>query len=439
MSETWIRGGTVFGVGGLKKADLVVTEVGAHTPNEGVNPPATAAVIDARGLYVGPAFVDLHTHSRIPGKDGSESPESLSRAAIKGGYGSVVAMANTDPPVDHVAILEQTKKRFDGLPIQVIQGASVTIGRQGERLVDMVALKEHGAVFFSDDGDVIASARVMRRALEYSRDLNVLVAEHAQDSELALGGVMNEGEISYLLGVQGIGEDAESIVVARDLELNRKIRGNLHLMHLSALGSLDLLQYAKASGIPFSSEVTPHHLLISDSELATFDPNYKVNPPLRSKDTRMALRSALREGLIDAVATDHAPHAKHLKERSIKEAPFGLIGLQSAFAATFTAMMQDVSFGEEEEDSIDTVISLIFRTMSIRPREILQKVTQSEMLPNSYVVLDPTLEVSQRESDIASLSKNSPYIDRKMHGQVVSLVLGGKVVLENCELQGEGA
>ncbi len=438
MSETWIRGGKVYGAKGFIQSDLVVGDIGAYVPDQGAQPPASAAVIDARGLYVGPAFFDLHTHSRTPGKDGSESPESLFRSAVTGGFGGVVAMANTDPPIDHVAILEETKKRFERLPIQFIQGASVTIGRQGERLVDMVALKEHGAVFFSDDGDVIASARVMKRALEYSRALNVLVAEHAQDAELAFGGVMNEGETSYLLGVQGVGEVAESIVVARDLELNRVVRGNLHLMHLSTLGSLGLLRYAKDNGISFSSEVTPHHLLISDSELATFDTSYKVNPPLRSKDTCRALRSALREGLIDAVATDHAPHAKHLKERSIKEAPFGLIGLQSAFAATFTAMMQEANPDVDEDIAIETALSTVLQSMSIRPREILAKVTQGELLPNSFVVLNPNIEVSQRESDVESLSKNSPYLDRKLRGQVVSLIVGGKVVLQDCEIKGEG-
>ncbi len=438
MSETWIRGGKVLLGERFEKRDLVVTDTSVYSPDKGAEPSSSADVIDASGRYVGPAFVDLHTHSRTPGKDGSETPESLAHAAVMGGYCSVVAMANTDPPIDNVTVWEQTKKRFEQLPVEVIQAASVTLGRKGERLVDMVSLKENGAVFFSDDGDVISSARVMKRALEYSKELNVLVAEHAQDAELAFGAVMNEGEISHLLGVQGVGEEAETIVVARDLELNRVVGGNLHLMHLSAAGSLDLLRYARSKGISFSSEVTPHHLLISDDELATFDTNYKVNPPLRSTKTRNRLKEALREGLFDVVATDHAPHAKHLKEQSIKEAPFGIIGLQSAFTATFTALMEDIDLDGEKESYRERALASIFQMMAIHPRKILSRFTSAETISNSYVVVDPGPETSQKESDLVSLSKNSPYIGRNLSGQVASLIIKGKVLLKDGELYKEG-
>jgi dihydroorotase len=442
LPEVWIRGGKLFDGEGFKESDLAVSQDRIRKVGDQETPPLGARVIDAGGRYVGPAFVDLHTHSRTPGKDGSETADTLVRAAALGGYCFMVAMANTDPVVDSVDLYKDLTRAFARYSVEVLQAASVTKRREGNELVDMVSLHEAGAVFFSDDGDVISDARLMKRALEYSRRLGVIVAEHAQDERLSYGGVMNEGEISSELGVSGIPEDAESVVVARDLELNRVVKGNLHLMHLSSLGSIELLRHARSAGIPFSSEVTPHHLLLNDSELRGFDTNYKVNPPLRSEQTRRALLRAFSADLFDVVGTDHAPHARHLKERSIREAPFGLIGLQSAFSATISALVDseegDMVNTEVDTSFIEESLALIFRKMAVAPRRILESVAGVKAKVPAYVVVDPSSKSSLQESDLVSMSKNSPYIGRELRGSVVSLVIGENVLVDEGRLVEEG-
>ncbi len=319
-----IRGGRIAEIAGPGEADL-----------------ADAEELDAEGLHAFPAFFDPHVHLRTPGQEHKEDIETGTRAAAAGGYCGIIAMANTVPPVDtaaDVAALREAARAQASVPVGFT--ATVTVGMKGEELTEMVALREAGAIAFTDDGLPIANARIMRRALQYQHLCGGTIALHEQDPELSAGGVMHEGPISAALGLGGWPSVAESTMIARDCALAAYEEARIHVQHLSAAESVDVVRAAKAAGVKISAEASPHHLCLTDEEVRSLDPRrFKMNPPLREERDRQALIEALRDGTIECIATDHAPHHLDEKEVPFEAAAFGVTGLETAFAALHTELV----------------------------------------------------------------------------------------------------
>jgi dihydroorotase len=302
--------------------------------------PEGAEVVEAEGLHVFPAFVDPHVHLRTPGREDEEDIDSGTRAAAAGGFCAILAQPNTEPVVDSAPVLRSLRERARGgarIPTGFM--AAITVGQHGERLTEMAELADAGAAGFTDDGLPVRSAGVMRQALQYQKLAGRVLALHEEDPSLSGDGVMHEGEISALLGVAGIPSVSESSMVARDCGLASYEEGRIHVQHVSARETVDVLERAKAAGCQVSCEATPHHLLLTDDAVRTLDTNMKMNPPLRSDADRRALVEALRSGAIDCIATDHAPHAREEKEQPFELAPMGVTGLETAFAALHTGLV----------------------------------------------------------------------------------------------------
>jgi dihydroorotase len=340
-----LRGATVLDpVAGIDSARDVVIRDGliAELAAPGSAAIDGAEVVEAEGLHAFPGFFDPHVHLRTPGHEHKEDIETGARAAAAGGYCGILAMANTDPPVSTAADVEALRegaRRDASVPVGFL--ATVTRGMQGEELTEMAELREAGALGFSDDGLPIASARIMRRALQYQRLCGGTIALHEEDSELSGEGVMNEGPVSAALGLAGIPSVSESTMIARDAALAAYEGGRIHVQHLSAIESVEAVRAAKAAGVQISAEATPHHLCLTDEEVRSLDPRrFKMNPPLRAEADRQALIEALRDGTIECIATDHAPHTMEEKEVPFEQAAMGVTGLETAFAALHTDLVQ---------------------------------------------------------------------------------------------------
>ncbi|SDE67670.1 dihydroorotase [Auraticoccus monumenti] len=369
--------------------------------------PADVTTLDADGLMALPGLVDLHTHLREPGREDAETVRSGTLAAARGGYTAVLAMANTNPVTDtaeaaeHVAALG----RRDG-SAQVVPVGAVTKGLAGEQLAELGLMHRSAAEVrvFSDDGHCVHDSRLMRRALEYVRAFDGVIAQHAQDPRLAgPDACCHEGEVSGRLGLGGWPAVAESTIVARDVQLARLTRSRLHVCHVSTAESVEVLRWAKAQGVAVTAEVTPHHLLLTTDAVLGYDPTYKVNPPLRPDEHVQALRQALADGTIDAVGTDHAPHARHDKEHAFADAAFGMVGLESALGVVVEAMVQTGLLGWGD---------LVAR-MSSTPARIAGLADQGRPLavgePANVVLVDPTRRSTVDAADTLSLSRNNPY------------------------------
>ena len=361
MSGVLLAGGGVLTPRGKVRADVLieggrVAAVGSllEGPDGGR---AGRQVIDVSGLVVGPGFVDLHAHLREPGQEWKEDIASGSRAAAAGGFTAVVAMPNTDPPTDsgHLARYISDRGRQVGL-VDVIPAGCITMGMEGLRLSHLDDLFAAGVRVFTDDGVTVADTGLLRRAMEYLQARGGVIAQHAEDPGLGRGGHMHEGRVSSLLGMGGIPALAETVIVARDLAVAELTGAAYHVQHISCAGTLDLIDAARSRGVDVTAEVTPHHLWFSDQQVLLMDPVAKMYPPLRTPADIEALRDGLREGVIDAVATDHAPHAAHEKDVPFEEAPNGVTGLETAFAAVRTALDPDPG--------------LLFERMSVAPATI---------------------------------------------------------------------
>lgn len=337
MTRIVVKGARVVDPAGGRDevADLLI-EDGRIAAPEGSTSGAT--VVDANGLVVTPGLVDLHSHLREPGREDKETIETGCRAAAVGGYTAVSAMANTDPVADNAAVVHEVRDLAERAGMcDVFPVGAITRGLAGEEMAELGEMIQAGVRMFSDDGRCVPSTRVLRNALTYARAFDgAVIAEHCEDASLAEGGQMHEGYHSYTLGLAGQPREAEEIVVARDLALARLTGGRLHLCHLSSAGSVSLVRRAKAEGLRVTAEVTPHHLVFTDEDLRTYDSNFKVNPPLRTAEDRDALIEGLADGTVDAVATDHAPHAVEEKETEFDQASFGTTGLETALAAVLT-------------------------------------------------------------------------------------------------------
>jgi dihydroorotase len=387
-----------------------------------------AEVLDCGGLVVAPGLVDLHAHLREPGREDKEIVETGARAAAVGGFTAVCAMPNTEPVADHAAIVLEVVALAEKAGLcDVYPAGAITKGLEGESLVEMGELAEAGVRLFTDDHRCVQSARVMRMALEYARAFDVVVCEHAQDEALSEGWQMHEGQYSALLGLTGAPSEAEEVIVARDLLLARLTGGRLHLTHLSAGGSVDAVRRAKEQGTRISADVTPHHLALADEDLVTYDTNLKINPPLRSAEDRNALRAGLVNGALDAVATDHAPHAVEDKEQEFDQAPPGTTGLETALAVVLSELVEPGY----------VPLSRAMEAMSKAPASILGLDEHggpvSPGRPANLVVFDPAEEWVVGERPFASRGRNSAFLGRKVRGRVVHTLLRGEFTVREGE------
>jgi len=379
-----------------------------------------AKVIDCDGLVIAPGLVDMHAHLREPGFEHKETIETGSRAAAAGGYTAVCAMPNTDPVADNAAVVAEVRNLADKAGLcDVLPAGAITRGLAGEALTDIAEMAEAGVRLFTDDHNCVQSSRVMRLALEYARAFEVVICEHAQDAALSEGWQMHEGYYSSLLGLTGVPAEAESVVVARDLALARLTGGRLHLTHVSAGESVRLIADARRRGIRVSADATPHHLALLDEDLIGYDTSLKVNPPLRGSEDRDALRAGLAASTLDAVATDHAPHAPEEKEQEFDRAPPGTIGLETALAVVLSELV--------EQGVIDLPAAV--ERLSCAPARILGLEDHGGPLtagrPANLVVFDPTARWKVGERPFHSMARNSAFLGRDVRGLVVHTLLRG--------------
>ena len=378
-----------------------------------------AEVIEAEGLYAVPAFFDPHVHLRTPGREDKEDIETGTRAAAAGGYCGVLAMANTEPPVDTPAGIESLRERAGDdacLPTGFL--ATLTRGMRGDELSDMAEIADAGAVGFSDDGLPIRSARVMRRALQYQALADAQIALHEEDPELSGAGVMHEGEVSAMLGMEGIPSVSESTMIARDTALAAYESARIHVQHVSARESVEVVAAAKAAGVAITCEATPHHLTLTDEEVRSLDARFKMNPPLRSDDDRRALIEAVRSGLIDCIATDHAPHAPEEKEVPFEQAAMGVTGLETAFAAIHTDLVLPGVL------DLATVVDRMSSGAAAFGFELPGLAPGAEA---NVALLDLAAEWEPGADGWESRSANSCFAGRKLTGRPLMTVVAGQV------------
>lgn len=402
------------------KADLliqngIIQKIGAELEAKGVE------ALEASGLHLFPGLIDLHTHFREPGYEAKETILTGAQSAIKGGYVASVSMPNTLPPCDQQSVVENIYRKAQDVPYHVFPAGTISKGRLGKELSEMADLKKAGAVGVTDDGDWVADALLMRRAMEYASMLGLLVMSHCEDKRLSAEGVMNEGLSSTRLGLRGIPAASEEVAVARDLELARYTGARLHLCHLSTARSVELVRRAKAEGLAVTAEVTPHNLALTDEEIEGYNTNCKMYPPLRTAEDVAALRKALREGVVDCVATDHAPHTQEEKMRQFDEAPFGTIGLETSLGVVLTELYHKEKWK----------LSEIVRAMALRPAEIIGISDRfgkiSEGLPANLTLVDVNREWTVLPEELRSKSRNSCFMKKTLRGRVSATICAGKL------------
>ncbi|MCX6444416.1 MAG: dihydroorotase [Actinobacteria bacterium] len=427
MSQTYlIKDGTL--ANGLQAdvliSDGVVSQIGNNLQSQ------SAEIISAKNSIVLPGLVDLHTHLREPGKEDSETVLSGSKAAAKGGFVAVSAMANTSPVADTAGVVEQVFRlgKSAGL-VDVFPIGAVTKGLAGESLADIGAManSEANVRVFSDDGHCVSDPLIMRRALEYVKQFGGVIAQHAQDPRLTQGSQMNEGYVSSQLGLKGWPAIAEEAIIARDILLADHVQSRLHICHVTTAGGVEIIRWAKTRGMKVTAEVTPHHLILTDELARTFDPVYKVNPPLRSEKDVMALREALADGTIDIVATDHAPHPQESKECEWQEAAFGMLGLETALSIVNQTMVVSGLL------SWDGVVE----RMSTAPARIGGYVQHGLGIevgsPAHLTVINPTAPHRVDRDRVASRSRNTPFHGMELLGVVTATLFNG-VLTHKAEL-----
>ncbi|HLG67979.1 MAG TPA: dihydroorotase [Acidimicrobiales bacterium] len=446
-----IRGGTVVDPRGVRRADVVVSGRTVRAVGEDLEVPASATVLDAGGCFVTPGLVDLHAHLRQPGYEEAETIETGTRAAALGGFTAVVAMPNTEPPVDNAGTAREVLALGRDAVAEVAVAGAITVGRAGDRLAPLAELAALGVRLFTDDGAGVQDAGLMRRALEYARGLGVVLAQHCEDEALAAGGAMNEGAWSSRLGIPGVPSAAEEVMVGRDLALVRLTGARLHFLHLSTAGSVELVRRAKAEGLPVTAEAAPHHFSLTDACVAGYDPVFKVSPPLRSPADVAAVASGLGEGVLDAIATDHAPHPPEAKDLPFEQAPPGMLGLETALAVSFSELAAGPAEG------VSGVVpprrrlgpQEIFALLSWHPAAIaglgagnarpagrgahggpLQRGAAANVC-----VFDPRAVWTVDPARLASRSRNTPYAGRRLVGRVRHTLLYGEPVVVDAVAQ----
>lgn len=423
-----IQGGTVVDETGARRGDVAVEEGRIVEVAPAIDAGKGATVLDAQGCLVSPGLVDLHSHLREPGGEAAETIESGGRAAALGGYTAVVAMPNTDPPIDSAAVARDVLSLGESAPCEVAVAGAITLGRQGERLAPFAEMASLGIQLFSDDGRGVQDAGVMRRALEYASDLGIVLAQHCEDESLSQGGHMHEGAVSSRLGIPAQPASAEETMVLRDLELAKLTGGKIHFCHLSTRRSINLVAAAKKSRLAVTCEVTPHHLSLTHAAVESFDPRFKVNPPLRTDDDLEALRAACVDGRVDAIATDHAPHTDAAKEGTFDESPFGMIGLETAYAVAYSVFVADRAAAMPLERLVGLLSSHPARIAGLRVSSGQGgRVAHGEVA--HLCAFDPTERWVVDPKAFASRSHNSPFAGTTLTGRVRHTILLGEPVV----------
>lgn len=392
-----------------------ITEIGKALKQQ------TDEVVEAKGFHLFPGLIDLHTHFREPGFESKETVHTGSKAAIRGGFVASVSMPNTSPPCDQQGIIDNIIRKAKEVPYHIFPAGTISKGRQGKELSEMADLKQAGIVAVSDDGDWVHDSLLMRRAMEYASMLDLIVMSHCEDKPLSAGGVMNEGFVSTKLGLRGITEASENVAVARDIELARLTGARLHICHISTARSLKLICRAKEEGIRVTTEVTPHNLTLTDETVEGYNTNAKMYPPLRRQSDVDALQQGLLDGMIDCIATDHAPHTEEEKMEEFDRAPFGTTGLETALSVALTALYHEKKWPLQK----------IAEVMSYNPAQILnlkngfggiEKGTTANLtlvnLSEEWIVTD---------NDFVSKSHNSCFIGKKLKGRSVATICAGKL------------
>ncbi len=415
-----IRGATVVNPESVFVADVLIKDGVISAIGESLD---AEIVLDGNGCYLSSGFVDLHTHLREPGKEEAETIESGSRAAALGGYTAVVAMPNTDPAQDNVETVRFVRAQGVAAGMcEVIPSGCITIGRLGKQMAPYARLSEEGVTFFTDDGTGVQDAHLMQRALVLAKQLGVTLAQHCEVASLTKGAVMHDGECCSSMGVPGWPSIAEEQMVRRDIDLVRTTGAKMHFLHLSTAGSVALVREAKAEGLPITADVTPHHLALQDELLRGVDPVFKVNPPLRTAQDIEALKAGIADGTIDAVATDHAPHAGHAKEQPLDDAPPGMLGLETALGVLNTA----VTVTPQQ-------IASLMSWAPARIADISERHGRSIAVgePANIAVWDTTTVWTVSRDDLSSKSRNTPYHGMDLRGRVRHTIFNGELVVRD--------
>ncbi len=420
MSRLVIRNGTVLDQRGERRADVLVADGRIVEVGPDLDVSSDVDVLDATGCHVTPGFVDLHVHLREPGREEAETIETGSRAGALGGFTALVAMPNTEPAQDSLATIEfvRAQGRRAGL-CDVVPAGCITLGRAGEHLAPLGELAAAGVRMFTDDGNGVQDPGLMRRALEYAKPLGIVLAQHCEVASLTKGAVMHEGSCCSRLGLPGWPAIAEELMVHRDIELVRLTGSPVHFLHLSTARSVELVRAAKADGLPVTAEATPHHFTLTDELLASFDAVYKVNPPLRTPADIAAIKAGLVDGTIDAIATDHAPHAPETKEAPLDQAPPGMLGLETALALALT--------------ELDMPLAAVVAALSWKPASIAGLTEHGRPVepgePANLTVFDAAATWTVDPGRLASKSRNTPYVGREVRGKVRHTVYRGTPVV----------
>jgi dihydroorotase len=426
-AELVLRGGTVVDEGGERVADVALADGRIVAVGDGLD---ADRVVDASGCLVSPGLVDLHTHLRQPGREDAETIETGARAAALGGYTAVLAMPNTTPPIDCAAVVREVLELGRPAVCDVHTTGAITVGRAGEQLAPMAEMAALGVRIFTDDGTGVQDDRLMRRALEYASGLGVTLAQHCEVTSLSEGTCMHEGEWSSRLGLPGQPSEAEELMVMRDIALARMTGARVHFQHMSTAGSVAMIAAAKAAGLPVTAEAAPHHFTLTDACCAGYDATFKVHPPLRTDADVAAIAEGLASGVLDAIATDHAPHTPEDKERPFDHAPPGMLGLEYALALAFTQLV-DGGTGMTEAD--------VLAAMSWRPARIAGLDAHGGPIapgaPANLCVVDPSVRWTIDDTGGASRSRNVPYVGREVRGKVRHTFLFGEQVVIDGEVQ----
>lgn len=379
-------------------------------------------VIDASGKKVLPGLIDIHVHFRQPGREDKETIETGSRAAVRGGFTTVMCMPNTNPVIDNAPIVSFVINEAKRIGLcNVIPIGAITKGQNDQELTDMNELKQAGCLALSDDGKSVLNSRLMFLAMQYAKMVGLLIVEHCQDFLLTSGGVMNEGFVSTELGLKGDPVIAESVIVGRDIEIAKYLDARVHLCHMSTKRSIELIRFAKSQGVKVTAEACPHHFTLTDDAVRGFDPSTKMNPPLRSQEDVDAIKEGIKDGTIDCIVTDHAPHTVEDKEVGFDQAPFGIIGLETSLGLTIAELVAP------------GILSLpqMVEKMSAAPARIVGLINKGEIREGKdadLTIINPDKEWIFSREDIASKSKNTPFIGRKLKGTVEYTIYSGKVV-----------